>query len=257
MSSSFICHLWCVFLTIQPQILCLQPQTCQPQILPVNPRSKKFSRSAQNLGLPKIYNTPLLCTYVGSSTFDLLCSLSSPDKPEDKTFDALITLLNNHFKIHRFPRAERHKFHLCKQKPNQSVSEYAAELKALGRTCEWQAAQLACNLGDRFVTGLANPKMIEKLLPLPITKTINELLVQAKLFETANEESQASVLVTNRSDTVRIKNEPIEPIAQISTSQNSANKVQNKFGECWSCGETNHLRAQCRFRKSKCDKCLS
>ena len=72
-----------------------------------------------------------LCTYVGSSTFKLLCSLCAPDKPEDTSYANLKEKLDKQYGVKRLVLAEHHRFYTYKQGKTQSLSEYVSELRRL------------------------------------------------------------------------------------------------------------------------------
>jgi len=70
-----------------------------------------------------------LCTYVGSSTFKLLCSLCAPDKPEDTSYADLKGKLDKQNGIKRLVLAEHRRFYTYKQGKAQPLSEYVSELR--------------------------------------------------------------------------------------------------------------------------------
>ena len=92
---------------------------------------------------------------MGSSTFKLLCSLCAPDKPEDTSYANLKEKLDKQYSVKRLVLAERHRFYTYKQGKTQSLSEYVSELRRLALTCDWNQAQLADNLRNKFVMGLS------------------------------------------------------------------------------------------------------
>ena len=90
-------------------------------------------------------------TYVGSETFTLLCSLCTPGKPEDCTYEALKQKLDRQYGVKKLVLAERFRFYSYKQSKTQSLTDYVAELCKLALTCD---SQLADNLRNKFVMGL-------------------------------------------------------------------------------------------------------
>ena len=96
------------------------------------------------------------CTFIGSETFKLLCTLCAPRKPEECSYAVLKDKLNKQFGTKKLVLAERYRFYAYKQQDNQSLSKYLAELRRLASTCQWSEEHLADNLCDKFVMGLRN-----------------------------------------------------------------------------------------------------
>ena len=105
----------------------------------------------------------ILISTVGSQTYELLKDLCSPDKPNAKSFEALVTCLQNHLQPQPTIIAERYKFHQQNQNQGETVAEYLAASRRA--TAEFQfAAFLEEALRDRFVCGLANEHLQRRLL---------------------------------------------------------------------------------------------
>ena len=90
---------------------------------------------------------------------DLCC----PENPKEKTFEALIELLQQHFKPKRLEVEESYRFHRCFQQENESVSSYSACLRHLASTCNFDEF-LNRSLRGQFVCGIRNPATRKKLL---------------------------------------------------------------------------------------------
>ena len=94
------------------------------------------------------------CTFTGSKIFKLLCTLCSPVKPEECSYETLKMKLNRQFGVKKLVLTERYRFYAHKQHDKQSLSDYLAELRRLASTCQWSEGYLADNLHDKFVMGL-------------------------------------------------------------------------------------------------------
>uniref|UniRef100_A0A1X7TY68 Reverse transcriptase domain-containing protein n=1 Tax=Amphimedon queenslandica TaxID=400682 RepID=A0A1X7TY68_AMPQE len=68
---------------------------------------------------------------IEAANFSLLASLVSPDKPIDRSLGDLLATLRNHISQQRVTIAERFRFHNQSQKEEESVAEFAAELRRL------------------------------------------------------------------------------------------------------------------------------
>ena len=79
----------------------------------------------------------VLLTAIGGETYALLTNLLSPDKPRDKTFAEISSVLKKHFEPQPVIIAERFHFHRRQQGVNESVADYVAELRRLATTCEF------------------------------------------------------------------------------------------------------------------------
>ena len=70
----------------------------------------------------------ILLMVCGHKTYGLIRNLVSPDRPGDKTYDELKTLIHNHLKPKPLVIAERFKFHQQKQQGLETVSQYLTGL---------------------------------------------------------------------------------------------------------------------------------
>ncbi|KAJ8333797.1 hypothetical protein SKAU_G00411160 [Synaphobranchus kaupii] len=118
-----------------------------------------------------------LLSVMGAAAYGLLGNLVQPDKPKNKTFDEIVTILKGHFEPKPLLVAERFRFNQCNQKASQPVAQYVAELKQCAANCEF-VANLDASLRDRFVGGIRNEACQRRLL------SENDLTF-AKAFEIA------------------------------------------------------------------------
>ena len=70
----------------------------------------------------------------------LLCSLCTPEKPEDCTFVDLKQKLDEQFGVKKLVLLERYNFYRYRQSEDQSLTEYLLELQRLSLSCEWPEA---------------------------------------------------------------------------------------------------------------------
>ena len=78
-----------------------------------------------------------MISVIGKKTYGTLRDrdLCCPENPKEKTFEALIELLQQHFKPKRMKVEESYRFHRCFQEENESASSYSARLRHLASTC--------------------------------------------------------------------------------------------------------------------------
>uniref|UniRef100_A0AAV2LWK9 Retrotransposon gag domain-containing protein n=1 Tax=Knipowitschia caucasica TaxID=637954 RepID=A0AAV2LWK9_KNICA len=106
---------------------------------------------------------PVLLSSVGAATYGLLRNLVQPDKPKDKTFDQVVTILRDYYEPKPLVIAERFRYRKCVQKSGQTATEYAAELRQLAAKCDF-GDRLDEALRDGFVSGVSSEACQCKLL---------------------------------------------------------------------------------------------
>ena len=80
----------------------------------------------------------VLISTVGIQTYELLKDLCSPDKPKTKSFENLVTCLQNHLQPKPMIIAERYKFHQRNQGHAKTVSEFLATLQRSAADCKFK-----------------------------------------------------------------------------------------------------------------------
>ena len=216
---------------------------------------------------------------VGRSTYAVLRDLCSPQKPAEKTFDALCELLANHFKPKRLDIAETYKFHQCSQKADENISEYSARLRKMAATCNF-GENLQRALRDQFVTGIRSMETRKKLLGKD--HSFDDVIKLALADEAATRET--SQLMSSHSSIARSVNS-VQPRPHFSgysadkksrvfpkgrkcdntrsgnvserRGSSSTNTVQPSGYQyvCCSCGKSNHRRSDCKYRNATCHLC--
>ena len=92
--------------------------------------------------------------------FTLLRSLTAPDKPGDKEYDELVTLLTRHMALKSLVIAERFRFHKRDQREGESINEY---VQRLSEHCDFGTG-LNDALRDRLVCGIRYEGVQKRLL---------------------------------------------------------------------------------------------
>ena len=130
-----------------------------------------------------------LISTVGSQTYELLKDLCSPDKPNTKSFENLITCLQNHLQPKPMIIAEKYKFHQGNQGHTETVSEFLAALQRSAANCEFKGF-LEEALRDRFVCGVKSESLRRRLL-LEKELTLAKVTEIAVAMEAADKDSKA------------------------------------------------------------------
>ena len=100
---------------------------------------------------------------IGPKSFELITNMCAPDDPTTKSYDDLVKLLSDYYRVPRNPITERMELRKRVQQPGESVSNYVVELKRMSRYCEY-GTDLESNLRDTFVAGVRDPNVKQKLL---------------------------------------------------------------------------------------------
>lgn len=220
-----------------------------------------------------------LITLVGEPTYNLMCDLCSPNHPETKTFDQLVTIVGDHLEPQRSVIAERHVFRLRRQNLGEPLSEYLQSLKHLSTTCSFGSA-LEENLRDQFVSGLASEDMRSRLFA---EKDIQykRAVELALALEAAEKHASASAVGAHGgrygagagagTGTAglggRSNQEAGEGLHAVRSAAPGAAWAGARAGarppppgagraatECWRCGKP-HSADKCRFKQYNCDQC--
>ena len=72
----------------------------------------------------------------------------SPDKPRDRTFDELVTLLKDHLNPRPIEIVQRFGFKSRVRQANESIGEYAAHLWKLAHDCSYGTTLNKCYVTD-------------------------------------------------------------------------------------------------------------
>ncbi len=100
---------------------------------------------------------------IGPATYAIDRNLVSPDKPGDKSYEELVTILTDHFNPTPSETVQRFKFHSRFRKPMESVAKFVSELRLLAEFCNF-GTSLEEMLRDRLVCGIQNSHIQKQLL---------------------------------------------------------------------------------------------
>lgn len=219
--------------------------------------------------------TSMFITLSGEAMYDILKSLTHPNKPSEKTYKEILDLLRGHFMPKSNKRVERYKFNKAIQESGEKISEFIVRLKTLAQTCkfgDFLESETGPSVGkfklkildealtDRFIIGLINEKIKSALLNEE-TLTFDECCAKALQMEMVQKESkslnQLSIKAIKKSGQnfkSKPKNKNNFSQSQSSQSNNSYRSRENKAGQCRRCGR-NHNEQTCPANKWKCYKC--
>ena len=73
----------------------------------------------------------ILLSSVGKKTYKLMCDLLAPEKPGDRPYPELCTMVKNHFNPKSSESMQRHKFNNRFRANGESISDFVAALRQL------------------------------------------------------------------------------------------------------------------------------
>lgn len=203
----------------------------------------------------------VLISVIGKKVYGTLRDLCSPTNPKEKTFKQLCDLLSDHYRPKRIEVAESFRFHHCVQEDNESVSSFSAKLRRLASTCNF-GTHLVRALRDQFVSGVRNAGTRKKLLQKD--RTFEESLQVAIADEAACREIRQIQTGTNSTHpvhNVQAKSHPSHAKSsrpthtKTSTNKGQVHPAETSSYKCFSCGNSGHVRNDCKFRDATCHKC--
>ncbi|XP_016518477.1 uncharacterized protein LOC107833495 [Poecilia formosa] len=173
--------------------------------------------------------------------------LCAPDKPSEKSYEALVDLLQRHYIPKTNFIAERYKFHGRNQKDNETINEFVASLRKLAATCKF-GAFLDEALRDRFVCGVKSSELRDRLLSTGHTKDLTLPLVveMALSFEVTKDSAQQFAQKAFKAHVVEKK-------AKVKYCEAEKNAATRK--SCYRCGGKSHNPNDCRFKESESHEC--
>ncbi|KAF6024524.1 hypothetical protein EB796_017164 [Bugula neritina] len=110
---------------------------------------------------------------LSEAQYETLSSLTSPQKPKEKNYNDLVTLLESHFGTATNKMVERAKFRGVRRTDSESVTDYVVRLRTQARTCEF-GTMLDENLVEQFCIGV-NSKAVRDRVAAMATEQQNNL----------------------------------------------------------------------------------
>ena len=128
-------------------------------------------------------------TVIGAKAYRQLRSLIAPVKPGEADFATLSEAMKNHYATAPSEIVQRFRFNSRFRRPDESVSTYVAELRALAEFCNF-GDSLSLMIRDRLVCGI-NDENTQRLLLAEKELTYDKALEIARSQEAAAQNVQA------------------------------------------------------------------
>ena len=183
----------------------------------------------------------ILLSVCGAETFHLIKSLLAPVKPETKSFQEIVELVEKHHNPEPSATVQRYKFHCRCRQPGETVSQYVAGLRRIAEHCKF-GDYLESVLCDRLVCGIQDSRIQRRLLGEP-DLTFARAFTLAQSLESADRDTKALQVAPSRVNAVK-------------ATQNLRNFQNAKKPDrpCYRCGGQ-HFDQDCRFKDAECRKC--
>lgn len=179
-----------------------------------------------------------------------------PNTLSSATFDQLETMLKSAYETKKSVIGATVTFLNCKQKPNESIENFARTLNNLCSDCKYRDCCRDRSLRDAFVSGLRSNKILGGLIQDCEDRTFNQCVEKAKMLEAFSADAQdigsADTIFNltgfNKLGTNRSSNVPADYVC-IRCTARGRHFVKNCFAlklTCNRCNRKGHIRKACK-----------
>lgn len=196
----------------------------------------------------------VLLSSLAYDAFSTLSDLCFPAFPKDKSFKEICDLMENQFAPTISVFGERMKFYEAKQSSDETITEYVARLKSLTRYCKFED-YFENVLRDRFVCGLWKGPILSKVTELEDTASFQDCVKAALKKELSLKESGKLNQTKNIFKIDSQKSKTYQRQSPSTSGTSGTSKPKSTKGNCYACGEGNHIFTSCKYRTYKCKIC--
>lgn len=218
---------------------------------------ERFQLALEIFGADRARRKKYVLHFMGSETYNVLCDRIYPKTPNQLLYKEVVDTLQEYFDPVPNEILENYRFHLCKQKEEQSCDDFIKELRRLSAHCNF-GAYLETALRNQFVFGLKNNHMRVRLLEkkdLTLEKaveTVKAMEMSSKGGAEIQEKSTVNALHTQNKSK---RNKRHASNAPSNNNNNNSNPANDKVRSCFRCGSKQHLATSCGHVNSICRFC--
>ena len=189
-----------------------------------------------------------LLSWVGPETYQLIMNLCGGiEGTQNKTYTDIAAALTNHYQKGIHVQAARYRFYNCEMKNGQTYSDWAAELRGLGKDCMFKCQKTGCGesyldeqIRDVIIKQTPHPDIRRQCL-LDNNPSLQDILQKATNY-----------IRTTETDTM-LKERTLE-VNRTQPAQRYPTKPRARYKGCPSCF-TAHSRRECPYKSHICKKC--
>lgn len=202
----------------------------------------------------------ILLNALSEEAYKLIYNLSLPNKPEDKDYKNLITLFNDHFKDSESIFAYRYKFYNAVKSTQESSAEWAARVRNLASSCEFESTMLDMLLRDRFVIGFEKGTVQDRLFEEKKDCKFSDVIRIASSKMAARQNTLLEGPVVKVEPSIHHVSHDRKKCHNALPGQQFQNQPSTSGGasakkKCSVCGRSNHSTNLCRYRDFSCNIC--
>lgn len=205
-----------------------------------------------------------LLHFMGAETYDLLSDRIYPKTVSQLIYDEISRELASYFDPEPNEILENYRFHVYKQKEEQSCDDFLKELRRLSAHCNF-GNYLDTAIRNQFVFGLKSQALRSRLLEKK-DLTLEKAIEVAKAMEVSSRgcaeiQEKATVNAIQAHGQSKKKKQGYVNTAKTHTTSNSANNTNthktssDKSKACYRCGSSQHLANSCSHSRSICRFC--
>ena len=188
---------------------------------------------------------------LSDAQYETLTSLTSPQKPKEKEYNDLVTLLQSHFGQATNKMVERAKFRDVRRGVEEDISGYVVRLRAQARTCQF-GTSLDENLLEQFLIGVNSKAIRDRIASMTDERqgSLQEVVKMAQQVEIDEKIDRMSV--SEQPETVGAVSRPGQH------SERSSRGMKFKLGyRCFCCNRAGHLSSskECPAIGRTCKDC--
>ncbi|XP_063392969.1 uncharacterized protein LOC134678355 [Cydia fagiglandana] len=193
---------------------------------------------------------PLLLTKLTPAVFETVKCLCAPKKPIDLPYEELTEVLRKKYVSQKFVSLERAAFRARNQLPQENIEDYVTELKKLASKCDFKDAD--DQITEKLIDGVQS-KLVKFELLKSDSRKLEDIIKLARSVEvawrqsggSAQEHDSSTMFFYGQSNRNNTSNRRI----------NRSNPVPPRNLKCFCCGNTNHIKKDCRLLKKFCSEC--